>query len=231
MSPTSSPASPRRSFAREIAEWKAIQAELTGRRVEQAWRKLPRLVAGADVAMHLDDKHVVAAAVVYDRVSRQIVETASAVAAAEVPYLPGYLSFREGPAMLAALAKLHHPWEVLMVDGQGYAHPRRCGIALHIGVTLDRPSVGVGKSRLCGEYDAPGPAAGDRSPLHLDGEQIGFVLRTKDRTNPLFVSVGQRVTLAFACRLVLACCNGFRLPEPTRQADHLTKLLRRQPLA
>lgn len=216
-----------RSFAVEIAQWKIIQADLAARRVEQAWTRLPRFVAGADVAMHLDETRVVAAAVVYDRLKRQIIETASATAPAEFPYLPGYLSFREGPALLAAIARLQHPWELLLVDGQGYAHPRRCGIALHIGVSLDRPSIGVGKSRLCGQFQTPGPQPGNASALRLENEKIGLVLRTKLRVNPLFISVGHRVTLAFARKLVLSCCNGYRLPEPTRQADHLTKLLRR----
>jgi deoxyribonuclease V len=108
---------------------------------------------------------------------------------------------------------------VICFDGQGYAHPRRCGLATHLSVTLDVPGVGVAKSRLIGTHDEPAEAAGSSAPLMDDGEQIGLVLRTRDRTRPLYISIGHRVDLQSAAELALACCTRYRIPEPTRQAD------------
>jgi deoxyribonuclease V len=136
-----------------------------------------------------------------------------------VPYIPGYLSFREGPAVLEALGRLRHGWDLLMCDGQGYAHPRRCGLACHVAITLDRPGIGVAKSRLIGEFAAPAAQAGQSAPLLDQGQQIGLVLRTRCGVRPLFISVAHRINLGWAARVVLACCAGCRVPEPTRQAD------------
>lgn len=137
------------------------------------------------------------------------------------PYVPGLLSFREVPLVLDAFAKLQTRPELLLVDGHGYAHPRRFGIASHLGVYLDLPSIGCAKSRLVGSYEELGPKPGDRSPLLHRGETIGVVLRAKARTNPLFISVGHRVDLETAVAIVLRCLRGYRLPEPTRRADKL----------
>jgi deoxyribonuclease V len=120
---------------------------------------------------------------------------------------------------MAAIGNLKHPFGVICFDGQGFAHPRRCGLATHVGVTLNRPSVGVAKSRLIGSFDDPAIPAGSASPLYDKSEQIGLVLRTKDGTRPLFVSVGHRVDLASATELVQSCLTRYRVPEPTRQAD------------
>jgi deoxyribonuclease V len=136
-----------------------------------------------------------------------------------VPYVPTFLSFREGPAVAEAIGKLAHPFGVVCFDGQGYAHPRRCGLATHVGVSLDLPAIGCAKSRLLGTFDEPGPAAGDASPLTHAGEQVGLVLRTKPRTNPVFVSVGHRVDLPSAVAVLQACLTKYRIPEPTRLAD------------
>lgn len=140
------------------------------------------------------------------------------------PYIPGLLAFREIPAILVALAKLQSLPDVLMVDGQGIAHPRRMGIAAHLGVLLDHPSIGVAKSRLTGKYEEPGPKKGDRSPLMAGVEQIGVVLRSRDKVNPLFVSPGHRVSMETALALTLRCLTKYRLPEPTRIADKLSKV-------
>lgn len=203
-----------------VGRWKREQTELSARRVTCAPGPVPRFVAGADAAFSAgDDARVYAAAVVYDRVDRRVVEVALAVRRADVPYVPGFLSFREGPALLEAIGRLAHPWGAICFDGQGYAHPRRCGLATHLSVTLDVVGVGVAKSRFIGEHDEPGPRAGDWARLTDRDETIGVVLRTRNNTRPLYVSVGHRVDLAGARRLVMACCNGFRIPEPTRQAD------------
>lgn len=180
---------------------------------------LPRFVAGVDAAFSSDKTTVLAAAVVYDRDEQRIIEVVHASAPVTVPYIPGYLSFREGPAVLAAIGKLRHSFGVICFDGQGIAHPRRCGLATHMGVTLDVPAIGVAKSRLIGTFDEPADTAGSTSPLYDKDEQIGLVLRTKDRTRPLFVSIGHRVDLTSAVELVLSCRTRYRIPEPTRQAD------------
>src|SRR5690606_26419205 len=202
-----------------IVEWKQAQMEMRQRRVERPLEGLPRFVAGADVAFSPDKKTVLAVAVVYDRVEQRIVEVTGARRPVEVPYIPGYLSFREGPAVLEAIGKLKSPYGVICCDGQGYAHPRRCGLACHIGITLDVPAVGVGKSRLLGIFEEPALTAGAAAALMDHDEQIGLVLRTRDGVKPLFVSVGHRVDLKSAQALVLGCVTRYRVPEPTRQAD------------
>jgi deoxyribonuclease V len=215
-------------YAQIMKEWKATQAELRARMVVTPLRPLPRFVAGADAAFSGDKETVYAAAVVYDREAQRIVEVAHATGPVGAPYLPGFLSFREGPTVRKALDALTHPFGVICFDGQGYAHPRRCGLATHLSVTLDVPGVGVAKSRLIGTHDEPAEPAGSSTPLLDDGEQIGLVLRTRDRTRPLYISVGHRVDLRTAAELALACCTRYRIPEPTRQADiEVAKLKRR----
>jgi deoxyribonuclease V len=157
--------------------------------------------------------------VVYDRETQRVIEIAHAARAAEFPYVPTYLSFREGPAIKQAIGALKHEFGAILFDGQGFAHPRRCGIAAHLAIELDRPGVGVGKSRLLGTFEELALDAGATTPLRDGDEQIGVVLRTQKGLRPVFVSIGHRVDLASAVRLVLACCTRCRLPEPTRQAD------------
>lgn len=137
------------------------------------------------------------------------------------PYVPGLLSFREIPAVLRALDELVEPPDLILADGQGIAHPRRFGFAAHLGWWLDRPTIGVAKSRLVGEHEEPGPEKGDRAPLLHDGEVIGAALRTRRGCKPLFVSPGHRVGLDSAVLLTLACTPRYRLPETTRQAHRL----------
>ena len=202
-----------------IAEWKATQMRLRERMIVTPLEPLPRFVAGADCAFSADKKTIFAAAVGYDRVTRRIIEVAHAKMPAEFPYVPGFLSFREGPAVKQAIGALTHEFGVILFDGQGFAHPRRCGIAAHLAIELDVPGVGVGKSRLIGTFGELSSSAGATTPL-LDGEeQIGVVLRTQKGIRPVFVSVGHHVDLDSAVRLVLACCTRYRIPEPTRQAD------------
>ena len=208
-------------------QWRAIQADLRSRLIVAPLDPLPRFVAGVDCAFTRDKKEVLSAAVVYDREAREIIEIQTARRPVEVPYLPGYLSFREGPAVLEAVGRLKEPFGAICFDGQGYAHPRRCGLAVHMGVTLDVPSVGVAKSRLTGTFAEPGNEPGDASPLTDGGETIGLVLRTRENVRPLFISVGHRVDLDSARRLVMACRTKYRLPEPTRQADAAVGRLKR----
>ena len=202
-----------------VADWKRQQLEMRRRILVQPLDPLPSFVAGVDGAFSEDKSTIFAAAVVYDREAAKIVEVAHAVVNAEFPYIPTFLSFREGPAVLAALGKLKHSFGAVCFDGQGYAHPRRCGLASHMGVTLDVPTLGVAKSRLIGTYDEPATLAGSSSPLWDDQEQIGVVLRTRDNVRPLFLSIGHRIDLDSAVRLSMACVTRYRIPEPTRQAD------------
>jgi deoxyribonuclease V len=179
------------------------------------------LVAGMDVAFSKDGADCIAGVVVWDVTGRVVVEQQVARRRVTFPYVPGLLTFREAPAVLAALRKLRCTPDAFMLDGQGFAHPRRFGLACHVGVILDRPTLGCGKSRLCGVHDEPAPAKGSTAPLRDEGEVIGHVLRTRDGVRCVYVSVGHRITLDDAVALVLRCCGGFRLPEPTRLAHQL----------
>lgn len=147
----------------------------------------------------------------------------------DFPYIPGLLAFREIPAILAALAQLKKAPDLLMVDGHGIAHPRRMGIAAHLGVILDMPSMGVAKSRLTGRFEMPATAKGSQSPLMVDKEQIGVVLRSKDNINPLFISPGHRMTMQRAVDITLRCLTRYKLPEPTRLADKFSKCPKTKP--
>jgi deoxyribonuclease V len=177
-----------------------------------------RTVAGVD-ASYRDVGQ--AAIVVFSFPALEIVDQATAARESVFPYVPGLLSFREGPVVLDAMEKLRVQPDLLIFDGQGYAHPRRFGLACHLGLYLDRPSIGCAKTRLIGTYQAPGPNKGDCSPLLDEGETIGMVVRTRPHTNPLFVSVGYKIDLPTAVEAVLRCVRGYRLPETTRAADHL----------
>ncbi|HMA35214.1 MAG TPA: deoxyribonuclease V [Chloroflexia bacterium] len=177
-----------------------------------------RTVAGVDVSYRDVAR---AAVVVLARPGLERIDQSIALRPSTFPYVPGLFSFREAPAVLDALARLQRPPDLLICDGHGYAHPRRFGLACHLGVYLDRPCIGCAKSRLVGTHAAPGPNPGDWTPLVDDGETIGAVLRTKRETKPLYVSVGHRIDLAMAVAVVLDCLRGYRLPEPTRLADIL----------
>lgn len=183
-----------------------------------------RLVAGVDVS-YADKAR--AAVVVLRYPEMEVVEQVTATRALSFPYVPGLLSFREVPVALDALARLRTPPDLLLCDGQGYAHPRRFGLACHLGLVTGIASVGCAKSWLIGSYTEPGPARGDRSPLLAAGELIGMTLRSREGTRPLFISAGYRVTLEQAVAVTLACLRGYRLPEPIRAADHLATVTRR----
>lgn len=178
-----------------------------------------RAVAGLDVGFRGDRAR--AAAVVFSYPGLEQLGSALAECPVTFPYVPGLLTFREGPAALAALGRLTIAWDLLLCDGQGYAHPRRLGLASHLGVLLDRPSVGCAKSRLVGSHAEPEQAPGSWTPLVADGEVVGAALRTRRGAKPVYVSVGHRVDLASAIELVLGCTRQHRLPEPARRAHQL----------
>lgn len=149
----------------------------------------------------------------------EVEEVALAADIPAMPYVPGLLSFREAPIVLEALRRVRATPDVVLVDGQGIAHPRGVGLASHLGLHIGVPTVGVGKSRLCGTHDEPGPHRGDQAALRSDGRRIGTVLRTRDRVKPVYVSPGHRLAQRPAVRAVLTTADRFRLPEPIRQAD------------
>ncbi|MBM3993540.1 MAG: endonuclease V [Planctomycetes bacterium] len=196
----------------------ALQKKLAVRIDVDRPLKRCELVAGTDCSYNRWSPKFYAAVVVMRADDCTIVETQGVIGESPFPYIPGLLSFREAPIVLQAFAKLKTRPDVVMFDGQGYAHPRRFGLACHIGLWLGIPCFGCAKTRLTGEHDEPGPNAGDSTPLVDNGELIGCVLRTKNKTKPLYVSVGHRIDLASAVKVTLANCRGYRIPEATRQA-------------
>ncbi|WP_338741556.1 endonuclease V [Actinomadura luteofluorescens] len=186
----------------------------------------PRTVAGLDVSYAggggAGDR-LAAAVVVLDAATLEVVEESVAVGTAAFPYVPGLFAFRELPTLLDALRALETTPDLLVCDGFGIAHPRRFGLACHLGVLTGLPSIGVGKTAFVGTYEQPGPRRGDASPLLDGGETVGGVLRTRDGVKPVFVSVGHRTGLDAACRAVLALTPEYRLPETTRRSDRLSR--------
>jgi deoxyribonuclease V len=178
-----------------------------------------RRVAGADLAFSDDGKVALAGVVVFSFPDLQILERQFAEVPVHFPYIPGLLTFREGPALLEAFSKVRIEPDVIFFDGQGIAHPRGCGIASDMGLFLNKPTIGCAKSRLIGDHREPGPQPGNWSPLRHAGRIIGSVLRTKESCKPLFVSIGHRIDLKMAMRIAMACVDGHRIPKPTREAD------------
>ncbi|GAA4075409.1 MULTISPECIES: deoxyribonuclease V [Actinomadura] len=187
----------------------------------------PRLIAGLDVSYEGDGGgqggRLAAAVVVLDAATLDVVEESVVTGTAAFPYVPGLLAFRELPALVEALRRLSATPDLLVCDGYGLAHPRRFGLACHLGVLTGLPSMGIAKTPFVGAYDPPGERRGDASPVRHDGEVVGRVLRTRDGVKPVFVSVGHRVDLDTACRHALALTPRYRLPETTRRADRLSR--------
>jgi len=186
------------------------------------------LIAGADCSYNRFSPWFFAIVVIWRRRDGAIVETAEAVGKSPFPYVPGLLSFRELPTVLEAFAKLTVRPDVVLVDGQGIAHPRRLGIASHLGLWIDLPTIGCAKSRLVGTHKNPRKRRGSIVPLIDKDEVIGDVVRTKDGVKPLYISPGHRMNRESAVRTVLACGRGYRMPEPTRQAHLYVNELRRR---
>ena len=200
-----------------------LQEELAPRVVrEPSAGFAPRTATGLDVAYEPGTNALVAAVVTVELAGLTVVDSATATGMADFPYVSGLFAFRELPALLAALERLTSPPELLVADGHGIAHPRRFGLASHLGVVTGLPAVGVAKTPP-GDYPAPGTERGDTSPLTDGGEQVGVALRTRPGVKPVFVSVGHRVDLATACQYVLALTPRYRLPETTRLADQLCR--------
>jgi deoxyribonuclease V len=196
---------------------RAIQEKLRERVSLRPLSKPPELIAGVDVSMNRFDTNLYAGFVVVTYPGLEVVETSCVQDILTFPYIPGLLSFREIPGLLKVYEKLDHKPDLIMVDGHGIAHPRRLGIASHLGVTLDIPIIGCAKSKLIGTYEEP-EEVGMWSALFDKSDQIGAVLKTKKHSKPLFVSPGHKITITESVGFVLETLRGYRLPEPTRRA-------------
>ena len=198
----------------------ALQKQLAGEIIADQPLDLAAIntVAGVDVSVKNDISQ--AAVVVLTYPGLEVMEAVQAQAPTPFPYIPGLLSFREGPVLEEAFGKLRHVPDAFIFDGMGIMHPRRLGIAAHMGLWLEKPTIGCGKNRLVGHYVEPGLEKGSRSPLTHRGETLGVVLRTRTGVKPVFISVGHRADLETAVQLVLNCTPKYRLPEPIRQAHN-----------
>ena len=200
------------SEARDLQNRLATEISRVGSVIE------PRFIAGADVSIKKSRGTGTAAVVVLEYPELNPVETKIMQGEIDFPYVPGLLSFREAPLILQAFEQLTHTPDLIMVDGQGIAHPRRLGIAAHLGLFFDIPTIGCAKSRLCGTHKEPAPEPGNYEELTDKNENIGVVLRTKYNTKPVYISIGNKIAIEDAIFWVMRCCRGYRLPEPTRLA-------------
>ena len=207
-----------------ISDAKSAQLALKDKVRFAPLRKTPHLIAGVDASYA--EGRVIGVACLYRYPELIPVEHAFSVRETAFPYIPGYLTFREGPAVVEALSNLKTKPHIILVDGQGIAHPKGIGIASHLGVLLGIPSIGCAKSRLIGEYEPPGFSRGAWSPLRYEGRVVGAVLRTRDNVRPLFVSPGHMIDLRTSIEIVLGCVGRYRIPEPLRRADLLSHKLR-----
>jgi deoxyribonuclease V len=204
-----------------------IQQRLRSKLIVAPLAEEVHYVAGCDISFDKGSDVVYAGIVILRLPELTEVSRSTAISEVRFPYIPGLLSFRESPPLLEAWEMLSVKPDLVMIDGQGYAHPRRFGIASHFGLMVDLPTIGCAKTLLIGRFEEPEPTAGSSSPL-MDGEEvIGAALRTQDGVNPIFVSIGHRVNLESAIEVVMRCTREYRIPEPTRQAHLLVNALRR----
>ena len=203
----------------------SLQKDLANKVKHQKITVPPKTIAGLDCAFSKNGKKIIAVIVLLKFDNLELIETASAVQDVTFPYIPGLLSFREAPVCIEAAKKLQIVPDVFMIDGQGIAHPRRLGLAAHLGLFFDIPTIGCAKSRLIGQFDDPLIEKGTFSPLKDKNKIIGFVVRTRNKVKPVFVSVGNKCLLEDAINITLACATKYRIPEPTRLAhQYVSKL-------
>ena len=214
------------SWPKTYQEAVALQEKLRHRVRLVPLAQPPRLVAGADAICDRQDRRIFGAVAVYSFPEMELVEEAGVAGDCPFPYRTGLLSFREVPILAAAFQRLRQKPDVLLVDGQGIAHPRGLGLASHLGLVLNIPTIGVAKSRLVGKGEEPDWEAGAESPLIWEGQVVGLILRTVSGKKPLYLSVGHRLTLPESHEIVLACVRRYRIPVPLRQADLLSRRLR-----
>lgn len=205
-----------------------IQHRIRERVIREGAPTNVRFIAGADVAFDKTSDSAYGSLVVLRFPELEPVEVLSDRSTTPFPYIPGLLSFREIPVLLGLFDKLHHTPDLIFVDAHGYSHPRRAGLACHLGVVIDLPVIGCAKSRLVGRFTPPAPRRGSMTYLYETADEvIGAVVRTRDRVKPVFVSIGHKLDLEAAVRWTLACTKGFRLPEPTRHADRIAEQVKR----
>ena len=223
-----------KNFKKNITPKKAreLQLKLREKVTEKNQFDKIKIICGIDLSIIKDNKILICGIVNFTYPELEIIEQVSRVVNETFPYIPGLLSFREGPAILETMKDLKHAPDLLVFDGHGIAHPRGLGIASYIGVLLDKPTIGIAKKKLFGNYEQPENEAGKFSYLlhPLDKKVIGAVLRTKNNVNPVFVSVGHKITLEKALELCLVFIRGYRIPEPTRQAHMFVNEVRREML-
>jgi deoxyribonuclease V len=207
----------------------AAQIQLRLRQRLELEDRLPSIqtVAGADVALDLERCRAIAGVIVYRFPEMIELERVAAERRLTFPYVPGLLSFREIPVLLKAFARVRRTPDLIFYDGHGYAHPRRFGITCHLGVLLDRPTIGCAKSILVGTHTEPLRQPGNWTPLRDEEEVIGAALRTRQGVKPIYISQGHRISLAHAIEFTMAVCDGFRIPKPTREADHFVGAVKR----
>ncbi len=210
-----------------LSKLKEVQKELSSRVEVTPFEGVPKLLAGFDLSFPRKGL-ALAVGVVLSYPSLELIEMKWTLKDVDIPYIPGLLSFREGPAIETVYSMLENEPDLLFFDGQGIAHPRGLGIASHMAIKFGKPSIGVAKSHLYGEYRMPLPSRGDFEYLYEGSLRIGIVLRTKDGVKPLFVSPGSFVDLEDCRRYVMETSKGYKLPEPTRIADYHTKRLRKE---
>jgi deoxyribonuclease V len=187
-----------------------------------------RVLAGADVAFDKHKNEGYGGVITYSFPELEEIERRGVKAEITFPYVPGLLAFREAPVLLKAFASLESEPDVVLFDGQGLAHFRRMGIATHMGIVLNKPTIGCAKSRLIGTFDEPGARVGSYSPLVHGRETVGVVLRTRRRVKPIFVSQGTNISLKTTIEIVLKCVDGYRIPKPTREADRYVAFIKRE---
>jgi deoxyribonuclease V len=193
-------------------------------------RKIPsnrvKLLAAADLSFR--GNYIYAVVAIFSFPKLELIEVKRAKCRMTFPYVPGLLTFREGPCLLKAFKKITNDPDVIIFDGQGIAHPAQMGVATHMGILLNKPSIGCAKSRLVGEYREPGRKKGSTSPLYYNERVVGAVLRSRDEVKPLFISPGHKIDVKSSIKIVLACCRGYRNSEPIRYVDGESKKLARQ---
>ena len=217
------------SVTPDYAEAVAIQKELSNKVVAQNGFSEINTVAGADLAILRDQKKLVCGIMVFSYPDLREIERKYEVVDEEFPYIPGLLAFREGPSIIKTYEKLQNKPDVLILDGQGLAHPRAFGIACYVGVLLGIPAMGIGKKKLYGDYKEPKDSIGSyESLLSKEGKQIGVALKTKQKTKPVFISIGHKIDLSTSVKVALTCTRGYRVPEPTRLADKYVAELKKE---
>lgn len=212
------------SYQKAIAVQKQLAKQV---KLKNGFSKI-RTIAGADIAIDSKKKEGIAGIIIFSYPEMKILEMKSARKKIKYPYIPGLLSFRESPLLLSVLKKVNIYPDLIMFDGQGIAHPKGLGIASHLGLILNKPTIGCAKSLLVGKFREPGKKQGSFTDLFYKGKKIGSAVRTRDGVKPVFISPGHKIGFKTSVKIALNCCQGCRIPEPTRQADIYVEKVKRE---